>query len=441
MRDDRITQQPPQPRAEEPAPRTPKAISIWHSSSIIRTAMLTFGGAAFGGFFDAIQGFSWTLPLWVLVGASIGFMLGRSWAIRELGTGTRTNSADLPQGKHAQKPALPVGTFQLPPGGALIQIPKLHAHKFAGHNHKVRAIAISPDGRLAASTAYYEPIVIWDVQTGFELRTLDAPRQWVNCLAFSPDGRLLASLGQLHTAPRAPAHCQVLIWDVESGQQLRRIEFQDVALSLAFLSDSRRILIGGMNQVRCWDVEGPTPVALVALSNLFASFIEIRAVAGSSNGRFAFAGCASTQNARVIDLETSEEKMALEGHGSWFSLFRRGAVVALDLSPDEKRLLTGSWDQTARVWSLNEASEMRIFRNHCGWLGWYGIAGVAWVDEERVLSASEDGTVYLWGALSGKVWETLKFPGTIHTIAYARACRLLLVAVGRQVYIRRISVE
>jgi WD40 repeat protein len=56
----------------------------------------------------------------------------------------------------------------------------------------VNRIAISPDGRWAATASWLNPLVkIWDVHSGDLVRTMTEPaRTWV---AFSPDGRWLAT--------------------------------------------------------------------------------------------------------------------------------------------------------------------------------------------------------------------------------------------------------
>jgi len=61
----------------------------------------------------------------------------------------------------------------------------------AGH-HLVNRIALSPDGRWAATASWYNPLVkIWDARSGELARTISEPaRTWVT---FSPDGRWLST--------------------------------------------------------------------------------------------------------------------------------------------------------------------------------------------------------------------------------------------------------
>jgi dipeptidyl aminopeptidase/acylaminoacyl peptidase len=75
---------------------------------------------------------------------------------------------------------------------------------------RVAALAISPDGRMIASSSSWDKlgddkVHIWEVATGLERCQLDGHKYAIHALAFSPDGLRLASGSQDGTA---------LIWDV-----------------------------------------------------------------------------------------------------------------------------------------------------------------------------------------------------------------------------------
>jgi len=60
-----------------------------------------------------------------------------------------------------------------------------------------------------------DTIIIWDVKSGEILKRLEGHSEPVNSVSFSPDGGLLASGGGDKT---------IIIWDIKSGKILKRLE-------------------------------------------------------------------------------------------------------------------------------------------------------------------------------------------------------------------------
>jgi WD40 repeat protein len=88
--------------------------------------------------------------------------------------------------------------------------------------------------------------------------------------------------------------------------------------------------------------------------------------------------------ARLWDAATSREIRAFKGHG--------GSVYSVAFSPDGKRVLTGSDDKTARLWDAATGKEIRAFMGHGGPV--YSVAFSP--DGKRVLTGSWDKTARLW---------------------------------------------
>jgi WD40 repeat protein len=69
----------------------------------------------------------------------------------------------------------------------------------------------------------------------------------------------------------------------------------------------------------------------------------------------------------------------------------QGFVTQIALSPDERRLVSASADNTLRLWDL-ASGESRILRGHTG-----PVSDVAFsADGQQIVSTSADGTVRLW---------------------------------------------
>jgi WD40 repeat protein len=81
----------------------------------------------------------------------------------------------------------------------------------AAHDERIFAVAISPDGAMAASGSTDNTIKFWDLKSAKCLSTLRGHRRAVWALAFSPDGETLAS---------GSGDQSVRLWNVSRRQEV-----------------------------------------------------------------------------------------------------------------------------------------------------------------------------------------------------------------------------
>ncbi|HKB03330.1 MAG TPA: serine/threonine-protein kinase [Gemmataceae bacterium] len=248
-----------------------------------------------------------------------------------------------------------------------------------GHTGEVPGLSFSPDDtRLASVTAVNDTCLIrlWNVATGEGAGTIGGPGSGMWDVAYSPDGQSLACGGwdkSLH------------VFSVATG--VRRFLKRDIATrlvrQLSFSPDSRWIATGGSGRTYLWDTatgnEVPMPMRLrdtlcptilpggtllagwthgegkVTLCELPSGQIRgtpwrahqgfIEAIAASADGRF-IATVGSDGFAHVWSIADQTKVATCQGH--------KGGLMAAVFTPDGDRLITGSEDETIRVWNLPE---------------------------------------------------------------------------------------
>lgn len=134
---------------------------------------------------------------------------------------------------------------------------------FKAELHSPSRPTFSPDGKRLLTLEYENSgkpdkrptgrayVRIWDLETGEELRRFESMRNFepFASAAWSPEGRTVATLSQQQTGG-------ISIWDVETGKILQRFD-RDVlgySRSVFFSGDGRRLVTGGEAGVQVWDL-------------------------------------------------------------------------------------------------------------------------------------------------------------------------------------------
>jgi len=109
---------------------------------------------------------------------------------------------------------------------------------FKGHTAPVYAVALSPDGKIAATGSFDQSIKLWNTQNGAEIRTMagkNGHKNQILSLDFSPDGRTLASGGSDN---------QVKLWAVPASEAIASFPLPAAARSIAIRPDGKNLAVG-----------------------------------------------------------------------------------------------------------------------------------------------------------------------------------------------------
>jgi WD40 repeat protein len=277
------------------------------------------------------------------------------------------------------------------------------------------AIALSPDGALAAAGWADGVVGLWDTATGKLVRSLPRHSGPVRLVAFRGDGGAVLSVGRdgsalirpreasdRASAPVSLAHPggalvavfrhdgrAVLtagrdgtgrVWDSATGRPLGRpLDHGSPVLVADFSPDGRTALTGGQDgRVRLWDLATARPVWTASDHGG-----EVQAIAFSPNGRTIATGCAAGL-AVLRDARTSQVRGGPLRHDA--------PVQGVAFHPDGALLLTASRDWSARLWNVATGREVSRARGHLAPVE----SAVFSPDGRLVLTGSRDGTARLW---------------------------------------------
>jgi pre-rRNA-processing protein IPI3 len=245
---------------------------------------------------------------------------------------------------------------------------------------RITAVAASADGSLVAGGSATGQLLLWEVESGRLLGTADAHFKPVSALAFTDDAAFIVSGGQ-----------DALLSAWEPGALLPRaepprafVEWSDHGLAVTAVhccaggAGARVVSASEDRTCRVWHVPSrtllatllfPSPIAAVVVDpeerRLFAAAadgcvyrVELDAAtaaaaasSSSSSSSSAAAAAASAPSAPSAFGDLTLAKFAMAGH--------ERAVLALALTHDGSRLVSGAADGTLRLWDARSGQLLK----------------------------------------------------------------------------------
>ncbi len=289
-------------------------------------------------------------------------------------------------------------------------------HHFQGHEKGINQLAFSLDGHRLATASLDGTCRIWDTEGWQAIRTLRRDDQTFEAIAWSPDGTMIA----------AGDDDAVVIWNVESGNLLRRLETPGKGM-IAFTPDGRTLLTA-----RCtfrepasldfsrWDIatgrKETFPLPFRCRHAFFRCSPDARTIYVTQ--------APAVDRVRVFNALTGEEQLPRGPVG---------AVLCVAVSPDGQTVASGGADWALRLWDLARwrpeegLPPVRVLVGHSG-----AIWSIAFSpDGSLVASGGLDGRLLLRDSASGRVvreladysprWAYLNFSPDGRTIAAGSA--------------------
>jgi WD40 repeat protein/serine/threonine protein kinase len=287
-----------------------------------------------------------------------------------------------------------------------------------GHQDGVLTVRFSPDGRKLLSGSYDNTARLWDLATRQTIQEFKGHSWWVWAAEFSPDGSRIVTAGQdgkaivwqssavspqssgLSSQPPAPSlqsHFTRLTEFTGHDGAVYSARFSPDGTLVATGGYDKRMMIWNPNKVKPADIgrrldgQPDPPADYMILSGHDG---PLRSVAFSPNGQLVLSG-SEDNTIRVWDVASGEALKTLRGHGS--------PVRACAFSPDGRSVISGGDDQRVRLWNVEGYQEIRVL--HATVFAGHEDAVLAArfsPDGRQVITASRDRTASLWNASTGQ---------------------------------------
>lgn len=272
---------------------------------------------------------------------------------------------------------------------------RLHAIQSSEEFYSAKAVAISPDGRLAALGAGAgdkSGVIVWDIRSGEVVRSFAAHSRPVRAIGFAAEGNELVSVSEDETVKR---------WEVASGKALRQFEAQYLAPSAARVSPSGRLVAASNATVtRLYDAASGARVA-------------------EHPGDASALAFAPDERSLLIGAFRSLKHRAFAGEpGFHVAAAHSGAIKALAVLPRSGWIATGGEDRLVKLWDPASGAELARFSGHN--------AAV------RAITACHDGSCIVSGDADGTIkrWDVAKKEETATVRAHLAPIRAIVMAPG-----------
>jgi eukaryotic-like serine/threonine-protein kinase len=272
------------------------------------------------------------------------------------------------------------------------------------HERSVHSAEFSPDGLRVVTASEDHTARVWDAQTGKSLTEPLRHERSVHSAQFSPDGLRVLTASKDNTAR---------VWDAQTGQPLTEpLRHERGVHSAQFSPDGLRVVTTSEdNTARVWDARTGKPLTELLrresrVSSPQFSEPSVHAAQFSPEG-LRVVTASYDRTARVWDAQT--------GKALTETLQHKASVHSAQFSPDGLRLVTAAYEPVVRVWDTQTGKPLAELRHE----SWVTSARFS-PDGLRLITASEDKTAQVWDGQTGKpITEVLRHERNVRSARFS----------------------
>lgn len=221
------------------------------------------------------------------------------------------------------------GTF------GLYEMPDFNTiHSLSISQNEIDFVTINKSGEwLAFGASKLGQLLVWEWQSESYILKQQGHFDSMNSLVYSPDGKRIVT-----TADDG----KIKVWDVDSGFCIVTFTEHTSGVTACEFAKKGNVLFTSSldGSVRAWD--------LIRYRN-FRTFtapsrLSFSCMAVDPSGEIVAAGSLDSFDIHIWSVQTGQLLDQLSGH--------EGPVCSLAFSPNGSLLFSGSWDRTARMWSI-----------------------------------------------------------------------------------------
>ena len=275
------------------------------------------------------------------------------------------------------------------------QVPQITVQPLAalaGHQNDVQAMMLLRDGYTLVTASSDQTVRFWDLQTERALQVLQDHTNVVKALAMTTDQEILITAGDDRT---------IRFWAMADGAPVATIvDAHPLPINALEVSNNGKLLISADSGggIYLWDLTGQTgriePQGLVdsGPTRMLQADGTVNDLRFTRDDSYLVSGGKSLH---VWTMDDLGQPATLEGHEPLTFINK------LDISEDNRTLVSAASDQTVRLWNLADQTPKAVLRGHQSYVNDVRIDG------SRLWSSDAAQTIRVWDLQQNRHVETI----------------------------------